>query len=512
VKLHELADSIREHGVVEPILVRPKGDRFEIVFGARRFRASKLAEQTTIPAIVRVMEDVDALETTVIENLQRADVHPLEEAEGYEQLLEQKDRAYTVDDLAAKVGKSKAYVYARLKLLALCKEAREAFYGGKLTASTALLVARIPVPELQKKALEEILSGGEFDFSSGANEPMSYRDAQQHIVSRYTLRLADAPFDRADPELVSGAGVCTTCPKRSGAQPELFADVKSPDICTDPSCFDAKKTAAWKRTADEAKAKGLRVLSATEAKKVFSPTGETGGPNGRFAHVRHDAPYVELSARCLEDPKQRTYKQLLRKSVPEKVVARDPLSGKVREFVERDAAAKALKEAGVSLPKPPPAFDASANREKYEREEKLRRETQRRVAAAVVARLEKAEPDAKLWRLIAEALVDQYDTEDVIFRRFGEETDLDTVVAAIGKMKEPEARGFALELALVSTIYSGFSDASATAKELLAWAKVDAKALEKDARAAVKEQEAAAAKKPDASAEPSPAKKKGAKR
>lgn len=160
--LKELAASIRAKGVLEPILARPGkpgtlgADVLEIVFGARRFRASQEAGLEAIPAIVRDMSDTDAMEAIVIENLQRADVHPLEEAEGYEQLLAQKERPYTVEDIAAKVGKSKAYVYGRMKLLALCKEARDAFYEGDLSASVALLIARIPVPELQQKALEEV--------------------------------------------------------------------------------------------------------------------------------------------------------------------------------------------------------------------------------------------------------------------------------------------------------------------------------------------------------------------
>src|SRR5690606_14398087 len=124
---------------------------YEIIAGERRYRASKLAGRTTIPAIVREISDLEVLELQIIENLQREDLHPLEEAESYEALLEQHkaDPDYSVDLIAAKLGKSRAYIYARLKLCALRPAARKAFYAGTLTASTALLLARIPAPELQ---------------------------------------------------------------------------------------------------------------------------------------------------------------------------------------------------------------------------------------------------------------------------------------------------------------------------------------------------------------------------
>jgi ParB/RepB/Spo0J family partition protein len=479
-----LTASIREKGVIEPVLVRPmKGigeNLFMLVFGARRYRASKAAGVATIPAMIRELSDFEVVELQVIENLQRADVHPLEEAEGYEQLLQAKERTYSVDEIAAKVGKSKAYVYGRLKLLALCPAARTAFYEDKLSASVALLLARIPVAELQQKALEEVLEGGEYDYRTGENEPMSYRDAQEHIVAAYTLRLADAPFERGDADLVPGAGVCTTCPKRSGAQPELFADVKSPDVCTDPTCFNAKKDAAWKQKVASAKESGAKVLSASESKKVFDRYNSSG--------IRRDAPFVRLTEKVPEDPKGRTWKQLLGKEAPQKVVARDP-RGAVVELVERDAAIAAAKKAGLAV-RTPDAADGF-DRAKYEREEKLRREVQRRTVAAIVARLEAAAPNAKLWRFVAEVLVDGNDAEPVLARRLGDDWDEKAARAAIGRMTEAQLRAFVLEAALAPAIYYGHRDDS---KALLAWAKVDGKAIEKEARQALKDAEKPAAK------------------
>ena len=214
--LDELAESIRRHGVLQPILVRPNPDRmrgpreeFEIVSGERRWRAAQAAELREIPALVRELGDAEVLEIQVIENLQRADLHPLEEAEGYEALHQR--HSYTVADIAAKVGKSERYVYARMKLCALCEKARKAFYAGKLTPTTALLVARIPDAGLQAKATAEIT-----EVRWQGADPMSARQASEHIQRTYMLRLATAPFSTTDVELVPEAGPCTTCPKRTG--------------------------------------------------------------------------------------------------------------------------------------------------------------------------------------------------------------------------------------------------------------------------------------------------------
>lgn len=106
--LNELAETIRKSGVLQAILVRPKEERLEAVFGARQYRASLLAGKETIPALVREMSDFEVLEAQLVENLQRRDVHPMEEAEGYKRLLMLTDPTYTVEQIAAKVGKTSA--------------------------------------------------------------------------------------------------------------------------------------------------------------------------------------------------------------------------------------------------------------------------------------------------------------------------------------------------------------------------------------------------------------------
>ncbi|MDR3480347.1 MAG: ParB/RepB/Spo0J family partition protein, partial [Burkholderiaceae bacterium] len=256
--LEELAASIKSMGVAQPILVRPLPttaehiDCVEIVAGERRYRASKIAGMLTIPAVCREMTDAEAMQIQIIENLQREDVHEIEEAEGFQRLM--KEHGHTAVEIAKAVSKSKEYIYGRLKLCALEIEVRQAFYDGKLNASTALLVARIPVARLQLEAAKKITEG---EYNDG---PMSYRKAVDFIQRKYMLALSSAIFSIKDAKLTKGVGACTACPKRTGAQPEIYPDVAE-DTCTDPGCFEVKRTAHNDKAIAVATKKGLRIFN-----------------------------------------------------------------------------------------------------------------------------------------------------------------------------------------------------------------------------------------------------------
>src|SRR5260370_12249713 len=139
-KLAELADNIKQYGVLEPVLVRPltngKAGTYELVFGARRYRASKLAKRETIPATVRHLTDAECLELQLVENVQRADTHELDEAQGYAELLSLQPNN-TVETIAVRGAKSPACVNGRLELLNLIDTAKQAFLAGKLNYSHA---------------------------------------------------------------------------------------------------------------------------------------------------------------------------------------------------------------------------------------------------------------------------------------------------------------------------------------------------------------------------------------
>jgi len=143
-KLSELAESIREVGVLQPITVSPLGEgRYELVMGERRWRASKLAGLTELPCIVREMDEKERAELALIENMQREDLNPIEEAEGLLRLEQEFD--YTQAELAAKVGKSRPYVANALRLLNLSAPVRKLTEEGKLSAghARALLAAGV---------------------------------------------------------------------------------------------------------------------------------------------------------------------------------------------------------------------------------------------------------------------------------------------------------------------------------------------------------------------------------
>jgi ParB family chromosome partitioning protein len=234
-KLHELAESIRQHGLIQPITVRPNSEGFEIVAGARRFRAAQLAELFAIPARIVELTDAQSLEWALVENSQRVDVHPYEEAQGFQQLLD--IPGYDVAALVEKSGKSASHIYARLSLLQLIPEVAEAFTQERITASHANLIARIP-QESQAEAFEQCWRK---DWKDEEAHLLPAKFLSAWIQSNLYLSLADAPFDREDPTLNPAAGACTTCPRRSGYNTALFADVIS-DQCLDGKCFQAKIT------------------------------------------------------------------------------------------------------------------------------------------------------------------------------------------------------------------------------------------------------------------------------
>lgn len=149
--LKELTDSVRTHGVLTPLLVRPHGEVFEIAAGHRRYRAAKEAALEEIPVLVRPMTDVEFLEIITMENLQHEDLHPLDEAEGYQQLLVH--AGYDVRRIAERIGLSTKYVYDRVRLLSLTTGAKQLFLTGKITAGHAILLARLS-PQDQTRAID----------------------------------------------------------------------------------------------------------------------------------------------------------------------------------------------------------------------------------------------------------------------------------------------------------------------------------------------------------------------
>lgn len=453
--LNELAASLREHGVMSPLLVRPwpgEGKAYEIVAGARRYRAAKIAQLQGVPAIIRDLTDKQVVELQLIENLQRKDLHELEEAEGFKLLVDR--HGYSVDDIAAKIGKSVRHVYTRLQLCRIAGAAREAFSEGKLSASVALLLARIPVKALQEKAAKEVTTP---DY---AGEPMSFRQARDYIERNFMLALKGAPFPTEDAALVPKAGACGACPKRTGNQAELFGDVKSADTCTDPTCFSAKKEAHRERRAAEWKAQGVKVITGKAAKEIKPHAWSDSLAQG----------YVALDDRCDDDPsgKRRTWRDLIKDStdgLTGLAVLEVPGSDDMTEIAPRTALKKLAEIRGVDWSKKPPAPTSGQSRtpkltpqqEKRAKEEAAERKLRARIVQTIVAKVPIA-PTMKDLRLLAWDALDTFgtmsdaDESAEIIKRYGLTNFRSAPAGALAKVKDGDVLRMLVDMMLTTRI------------------------------------------------------------
>jgi ParB family chromosome partitioning protein len=284
--LRELAESIRTRGVLSPLLVRPLTENgFEIVAGARRFRAAQMAEADTIPVRIVELSDAQALEAQLIENLQRLNVHPMEEAQGFRALLSLEEPSYTIEQIAAKMGKSPAYVTTRLKLTDLSPKVVEAFYAEEIGVGHALLLAKLQ-PDQQEQALsacyKEVYNGG----AKLTRVLLPVRNLKFWIDTNIVLALKETPFDKKDAHLVPAAGSCVDCPKRTGHNKLLFSDIGGKlDCCTDPTCYQSKVAAQLSKTI-AAKPNLVQISTAYGQQKEGSATL----PRNKYTEIRAEKP------------------------------------------------------------------------------------------------------------------------------------------------------------------------------------------------------------------------------
>lgn len=287
-QLMELAVSVAKMGVTNPVTLRPVGEkRFELVCGHRRVEAAKRAGLKEVPAIVRRLGDADALDVALVDNLQRVDLSPMEEADSYAVLLKHMacsdvdnviDAQEFASEIALKAGKTLRYVVQRLKLLSLIEEARGVMRLGLLGLDAALLVARLQ-PEDQGRALlyaidhrrgakgktlQERIASAVANLQSEAAHwyrQSTLAELREWIAENIALSLKEAPWALDDAELLPQAGACTDCPKRANNNLALFGDLTAKeDACTDPACYGAKQKAFVKLTLKEAAASGAPVL------------------------------------------------------------------------------------------------------------------------------------------------------------------------------------------------------------------------------------------------------------
>jgi ParB/RepB/Spo0J family partition protein len=248
--LLEMAATMKFFGVLQPLLVRrlpaerlqdtfedeaTRRATHEIIAGERRFVAAGIAGLRQVPVHIVEADNITAVVLQLIENLHREDLNPLDEARGIQQLVD--DFSMTREAVADVLKKSRSHVFESLRLLNICPEAIAALKAGTLNRSVALLVAQRPTPALQVEFTKKVLTSG----PDGG--PLSYRSAKDLAQRQYMTDLTQAPFALDNAQLLPKVGACTQCPKRTGANPELW-DKAGADVCTDTACFADKKEAA----------------------------------------------------------------------------------------------------------------------------------------------------------------------------------------------------------------------------------------------------------------------------
>lgn len=280
--LQKLAWTIECDGVLQPLEVRPipgqfdypdATERYEIVFGHRRFRAARLAKLEYVPCIVRERDDEAARRVQLVENIQRDEVSPLEQAQALRLLMD--EHHMKAEDVGAHVGKSRAWVYAQLRLLNLQPGLQAEVEQGRMTSEVAIQVAALH-PKLQERAAEALQVKAYKDGSMQATgEYRSSRDSKALLQREFFCDLQGVAFDRSDVWLVPGRPSCDTCPYCTGRDPDL-TERYGPDLCTDSACFEAKEHAHEDAQIDaqiaEWRAAGGRVIEGDEARQI-APEG-----------------------------------------------------------------------------------------------------------------------------------------------------------------------------------------------------------------------------------------------
>lgn len=426
-KMEQLIASVKSGGLLVPLIVRTiarEGDApfvYEIVAGHRRFRAAKEAGLKEVPCDVRELTDAQVTEIQITENLQRSDLTDLEEAETYETMRDV--HHYSVDQIATKIGVSKATVYSRLKLMSLCPEARKALADGLLPPSVAVPLARLPTHKLQASALKTMKERWAFEGADGVKETIGVREAVQFLQREFCRSLKGASFSLKDETLVPEAGSCSACPKNTAnGKPGLFDDLKGAgQTCTDVGCFESKAKASWKRTAEKEEKRGAKVLPIDEGAKLYA-----------YGQLGYQGKYVELDSKNHADPKKRTWGELLELIPPEQAPTRIVAPDKALEphaLVDREALVKALAEVkGFKWAETEVERSSDLKEEKAEDREKrqgaeAREEAMGIAVAKAASAYAKDVKDDPVWRLMAIGLTASFAGAEVMKALGWEDTD-----------------------------------------------------------------------------------------
>ncbi len=226
--IEALAESIKELGLLQPILVRPSrdpGDNYEIVAGERRWRAAQKAQLHDVPVVVRTIDDVDALQIGLVENLQRSDLTPIDEAAGYKALIE--DHRHTQEDLARLVGKSRSHIANTMRLLDLPGPVQEMIRQGRLSAGQGRALVGVPDPAaMAQRAVEEHLTVRDLERLGGQQKQAARTKAGRSSAPEATKSADTRALEKRIEEAL---GLKATLSTRGGEKTALTLEIADYD-------------------------------------------------------------------------------------------------------------------------------------------------------------------------------------------------------------------------------------------------------------------------------------------
>ena len=347
-QLEEMAESILSRGVIQPLIVRSvKRGRWEIVAGHRRYRAAEIAKVADVPVIARALDDGDVVEVMLIENLQRADLSPIEEARGIEMMLSLKGAdgstpRHTVESIAKKIGRTEKSVANTRRILRVPEKFHAKIADGSLPRTICYLIAAIPDAKLREKAAAEIVKG---DY----NGPFTKRGAQEHIRRNYMVELRGSPFDQKDATLVPvkeeagercAGGACDSCPLNSANRQDDDIERGHITMCMNPACYQLKVDAHVRGAMRAAESAGDKLVTGKAAAKLLGWEGDVLSGTGLVK--LNEKPTGEL----VGAKKAPNWEKMLGGEVKAQVTTVIDAKGRVFRLVDRKQAIEAAKVNG----------------------------------------------------------------------------------------------------------------------------------------------------------------------
>lgn len=382
-----LRDSIADHGIIQPLVVRDrKAGGYEIVCGVRRQKAAVMADLKTAPCLVVEIDDLDAIAMQVAENLGREGMHPIDAAAYFDELQK---LGLDHGAIAKRFQIKKRDVVRRLKLLALSAPSRKAFIAGKFDEDAALALARLSDAGRQRDVLAAL--------DAGSLQP---EEITSYVQREFTASLEDVPWRQSDEKLVTKAGSCTACHKRSDVQRDLFGADQKGLRCLDVDCFKSKMDATWQIRSTTPDVTIMDQI----AHNLFVPTG-----GGARPVVLRSSGMVDADASC---PYMigHTWREATAKSLkadaekPSEYVARDQ-DGRPRYLLRESVVAKMVRKSDAA--KELAASEAARDPVRPEEEGPSPR-AEAKVRRLLIAKLAERSTagDADTWGWVTERVLD----------------------------------------------------------------------------------------------------------